>query len=165
MSQGEFWNDTLADARELLFKQMETNKGGVCPCCGRFGKIYKRKLNKAMAESLVWVYDQQMRSGLGKYFSIGDQAPRHVVRNGGSLASNRWWNLVEQEPNEDESKHTSGNWKITEKGIAFIRDEITVPKYCTTYNTRALEFSDEHTNIVGALGRPFHFRELMEEPI
>ncbi len=164
MSQREFWTDTLKEGRERFFQEAEKPKGSFCPCCGRFGKIYKRKLNKPMAESLVWVYSQTVRHG-EKYYSIGDKAPRHVVRNGGSLASNRWWGLVEQEPNEDESKHTSGNWKITDKGMLFIRDEITVPKYCTTYNTKALAFSDEHTDIVGALGRPFHYRDLMEEPV
>jgi hypothetical protein len=161
MNQGGFWVDTLKEGKERFFQEVERSKGGFCPCCGRFGKVYKRKLNRPMANGLIWLFKMFLANG-EKFVSIGDAAPRHVVRNGGSLASNRWWGFVEERLNPKKQR-TSGYWKITPKGREFIRGEITVPSHCVLFNNSIQSFSGELIDISYALGEPFDYKELMED--
>jgi len=154
---------TLAEAREQLFKEAATKDGGICPCCDRFTKIYNRKFNKAMAFSLCWLYRENIHRGQ-VWASIGDKAPRKVVRNGGSLATCAWWGLVRQRTSDSNpEKRTSGLWQITEQGIQFVECRITIPSHATTYNAQVIEFNHKQKiSIAQALGRPFHYTELME---
>jgi len=163
LSQGEFWTDTLKEGRERFFREAEKPKGSFCPCCGRFGKVYKRKLSRPMANGLLWLFTVFLEDG-DEFVSIGDRGPRYVVRSNGSVSSNEWWGLAEEKPNPDDpKKRTSGNWKITPKGRQFVREEIRVPSHCIIFNKRTLGFTDDLISIVDALGRPFNYRELMED--
>ena len=160
----DLFQSDLEEAKEKLFNEAETKEGGICPCCDRFTKIYTRKFNKAMAESLVWLFSETVRGAVDKYgyTSIGDNAPRYVIRNGGSLASCRWWGFVEKKENSDEKKHSSGTWRITVKGKAFVRGDITIASHIKTYNTENIKsIEDNQTTIQQALGRPFNYKELM----
>ncbi len=151
-------------AKRIFMVQIEEADGGVCPCCDRFGKVYKRKHDRVMAEGLLWLYELSRKHGMEKFHNKGNKSPRHVVRNGGSLAFNRHWGMVQQKPNpKDPSKRTSGQWRITTKGVWFVEGRLTIPKYCTIYNKVPWRFSEEKTDISGSLGRPFHYRELMDE--
>lgn len=158
-------NEAIIEARKQLFAEAETSNGSICPCCERFTKIYKRKFNKPMAESLLWLFTKNYEFNELKtyeYFSIGNDAPRHVVRNGGSLASCKWWDLVEQKENEDSAKHTSGMWRITNRGVRFIRGEIQIVGHIKTYNKEKIFEFDTQTTFIESLGRPFNYTELMQ---
>lgn len=162
MTQDDLFGGEKEILREKFFQEAAEPAGTICPICDRFGKIYSRKHNRAMAESLVWLFQFYLRAP-GQFASIGQDSPRFVLKNGGSLASNRWWGLVEQEENEDPKKHTSGHWRITDRGLAFVKGEIFIPSHVLTYNADAIDFSKSQTDISTSLGRPFDYRELMRQ--
>lgn len=154
---------TLEEARKELFEQAANPKGASCPCCDRFCKIYKRKLNITMARSLIWLFNKTHNS---EFVHVASVAPRFVVATN-QLPSTRWWDLSEPLPSDgpiENGKKTSGCWRITGKGISFVRGDILVPKYCFTYDGSAVEVSDDRTDIQEALGEPFNYFEMMRAP-
>lgn len=156
----------LSDARADLFKQAE--KGAICPCCDQYVKIYKRKLNSSMACGLVYVYN---------YFRSPEALPwlhlpgfftekKICSSNDGGLL--RHWELIEPMVSErKDGSWRNGHYKITSKGVAFVKGEISVPKYVYIYSQNVLGFSDgdkypkEDTTIQDSLGENFNYRELM----
>lgn len=150
--------------RDKFFTEAGQTKGTHCPVCDRFGKIYPRRHNSSMAVGLIWLYQQHLIEP-GAYVNVGSKAPRAILKNGGSYASNHWWGLVEAEENVDTKKHTSGSWRITGKGIAFVQDEIVIPSHVLTYDAEVIDCRDTTTDISTSLGRPFNYRELMRTPL
>lgn len=122
---------TLEQAKSVFRGQIE-GEGAKCPCCGRFGKIYRRTLNKVMAASLVWLYQQQ--GDEDNWVHLPTVAPRWVTKTY-QIASLRWWGLVERKDvGQDEDAYSSGLWRVTEHGKYFIQEQIAVPKVAWTYD-------------------------------
>jgi len=72
------------------------------------------------------------------------------------------WGLIEQMPGEreDGSKRV-GWWRLTDRGRAFVRGEITVPKKALIYNNKLFGFEGRQITISDALREPFDYRRLM----
>ena len=66
--------------------------GGHCPCCDRWGKIYRRGLNSSMARSLIWLVQQPDR-GDG-WVHVPDNAPAWLLRSN-QLGTLHLWGLLE----------------------------------------------------------------------
>lgn len=149
--------ETLAEAREKLMNTLG-GSGTHCPCCDQFVKLYKRKLNSTMAAGVCWLATE---SGVERqWVSVSERAPRWVVSTR-QLATVEHWGLIESKPNVDESKRCSGIWRITLRGVRFVRGEIGVPKHVYLYNARLRGFSDEWTTVHEALGDAYDYAELM----
>jgi hypothetical protein len=148
---------TIADARETFRNGLS---GGVtCPCCDRHAQIYKRKLNSAMAISLIW---------LVKYCRTGEQwahfpslAPAALVRTN-QLSTLKLWGLIERKPRgeNDKGKH-SGYWKPTESGRAFADETLEVPSFMMVYNDQIQSASPVNVGIRECLGTHFDYDDLM----
>lgn len=138
---------TLLDAKAGWRKTIH-GKGGNCPCCERFGKVYARALNKTMVESLKWLADQNTAKGLREWIDVPNTAPKAVLRSN-QLASLRWWGLVERQlpdPGDKKAKH-SGMWRVTLRGMDFVEGRLLVPKKVSTYNGEVVSTSDEMVSI------------------
>lgn len=149
-------------AKELqldLFQDMRSGKSCECPVCNQHCKIYKRKLNKSMAMAILWLV--RTSGSLLEWVNVTELGPKwlHTTR---PLPTLIHWDLIEGKKNEDASKRTSGIWRPTPKGRAFVYKEITVPKYVFLYNNTLLRMSEERTDIETALGDKFDYSELME---
>lgn len=144
--------DFLAQQRES-WQRTIAGKGGTCPCCERFGKIYKRSINTTMAYSLSWLVFTAPKDKLG-WTDVPRFGPRMVVRSN-QLPTLRWWGLVER---NDEAakvldlKHV-GLWRPTIKGVRFSNNQMAVPKYVFHYNDEVIRFSEEVMHIAGCGGR------------
>lgn len=148
--------DSLADARND-WQAAIRDKGAICPCCDRFGKVYPRSINRTMARSLVWLAHH---SRAGEWVDVPSTAPRWLVRSN-QLASLRWWGLVERAhpmPGED-AKH-SGQWRATAKGQQFAARQIAVPERVFTYGGEPTGFSDKLVHIDHSLPN-FSYAEVM----
>jgi len=156
---------TLAEAAAWLLQQHK--KGAICPCCTQFAKRYKRKLNSSMAYALLLIF-HAFRTR-----TVWLHVPEYlmeVCKTGPTVRGGDWaklihWGLIEQKPDEmrqDGSKRT-GFYKITDKGNAFVRGEIRVPKYVYIYASRCVGASEETVSFREALGREngFRYDELM----
>jgi hypothetical protein len=112
-----------------------------------------------MARCLIWLVRRYCETNT--WIDVPKEAPRFVVAAGGELAKVSHWGLAKLKQNEDNKKRTSGIWKPTKKGIAFVHRGMSVPKYVFIYNNEVSGFSEEQTDVVGALGKKFDYSELM----
>ena len=149
--------ETIAEAKKELRDNWE--KGINCQCCGQLVRLWKQLFHAGEA---IWLI-----AFIQEYDKVGDEwlTWKHVanVRNiqCGDYAKLKFWGLIEPCEYDDEGKKASGKWRPTAKARAFIRNEITIPKYVFTYDTRAVKFSEEELNIVSALGKKFDYGELI----
>lgn len=153
----EFPDDmTLAQARAKLRQLVE--EGEQCPTCTQFAKVYRRKIHASMAAALIAIYRATVM-GSGEWIEISKVLPHKQVADAAKL---RYWGLVEEEPavRSDGSERT-GFWRITIKGIAFVRDQGVVPKYARLYDGRCLGMDGDMVKISDCLGKKFDYGELM----
>lgn len=153
--------ETIREGKNHLKKH--ARKGTTCPCCGQFVKIYKRKIDSGMAQGLIAAY----KKGADKDFIHVPTALLGVQINSSTsqFSKLRYWDLVEEQVNNDTKKRTSGHWKLTDKGIDFVLRRSSVKKYVYTYNQKIVDFGDsdemEDVNIEQCLGNHFNYQELM----
>lgn len=147
---------SLEGAKQWLRARFDD--GADCPCCGQFVKRYRRKLNSNMVRFLVSLGKAQRSSG-EPWVDYRDCAFRG--RDYNQIAH---WGLAETAPlSSDSEKRTSGMWRATELGFAFLEGRERVPSHCYIYNGSALGFSEELISIHEATGSHFDFSELMRE--
>ena len=136
--------------------------GTTCPCCGRYVKLYKRKLTSSMVQALILIY---------KYFKLNPESWLHVenylkqqnisaaIR--GDFPKLRYWGLLEKQIDKrEDGSGRVGYYKVSQKGIDFINGRIEVPRFVFIYNQTVERFSEEKTGIKKALGDKFSFDEI-----
>ena len=153
--------DTLDQARKNWAVTIE-DKGGYCPCCDRWGKVYRHSISGLNAKALLWMCANT--KGNDPWIHMPTKAPRDVMRS--TFALLRWWGLiqrmyVEPEIGEDQETKHSGYWKVTDLGWQFARGRLQVPKYVYLYNDARQGMSDETTHIRDCFGKKFNYSELM----
>ena len=146
--------ETLEQAKTHVNQGL--SDGVVCPCCGQLAKLYRRKIYAAPARALISLYHKNIVSP--DYYHI---TALDVDLGGSDFSKLKYWGLIEKAPNDDPEKHSSGLWMITPKGEGYVRDHISVPKYCYVFNNEAFGFSEEKQGIRDALGEKFDYNELM----
>jgi hypothetical protein len=129
---------SLNDAKDLWADAIYS-EGAHCPCCKRWGKVYTRRLNRAMCEALSWLGAQELRDG---WIDVPNRAPKWLLRTN-QLASLRWWDLVVRRHGSDDpkKKHT-GEWKVTNKGREFLVG-FKVPESVSTYDGDVVRVASE----------------------
>ena len=116
---------TLGEARQWLRERVQD--GAECPCCKQTAKVYQRRLNKGMLNSLVAIYQA---GGNQRWVDVTTLNAKNREHN--KLA---YWDLVEAHPDH------RGLWRITAKGLEFLRGQTRVPQHVNVYNNRVLGFS------------------------
>ncbi len=154
---------SLGDARQWLRDRVD--KGAPCPCCTRFTRIYRRKLNSSMAAALVHL---ARRTERGEFVHIFDFAQEHGFQHS-DVPTLRFWGFLEAscaapgDPPHERSAGAkeAGVWAITEAGRAFVTRGIPAPMRMHLFAGRLLGASDATTTIRQALGDKFDYDELM----
>lgn len=126
----------------------QVDDGAICPCCTQFAKVYRRKVHAAMALALIDFYRRNGRQWAEWPGRQSDEAKL------------RYWELFEHV----EAEHgISGEWRITDLGERWMRNQCGIPKYARIYDGRrlSLDASDGYATIVDALGTKFDYHELM----
>jgi hypothetical protein len=154
---------TLDEARQG-WKATIADKGGHCPCCDRWGKVYRHHISGANAKALLWMAKHTDPSN--PWLDMPNVAPREILRTY-SFATLHHWNLIQRAPmvvgvGEDgqETKY-SGLWKVTPMGHHFARGKIQIPKYVYTYNNSVVDSSTETVYLRDCFGKKFNYDEIM----
>lgn len=150
----------LSEIRRQYFEKAEKAKGVICPCCERFGKVYARKFNSGMAMQLINLYRHRQEG----FVHLPSTGTRYILKD--NQVGKLWfWDMAIAEPNEDDpSKNKSGRWRITDDGIAFVEGRSTVWSHVIEYKHVIIQFRQkQRIDISDALGRPFHYQELMRD--
>jgi len=153
---------TLAQAKAQFFEDAR-RQGAKCPCCGRFGKVYKRKLHSSMVAVLVLLQRFQHLGFTHVHTLINaTTSPAVAAAIRGDFAKLRYWGLIEEGfENRGGKQVGSGKWRITGRGAQFVENAITVQRYVWVYNSDALGFHGEQISVYDALGDKFSYGELM----
>jgi hypothetical protein len=159
-SQAAFGFDTLSQAKEDVKDGRVRPEGIECPCCGQYCKVYKRKLNSAMALALIWLVRS---TAPGEFVHATTRAPREALMSRGAFAFLAYWDLAEQRLNELSDKRCSGFWRATERGRDFAYGKSTLWSHALVYDNDVLEFCGDKVDVVDALGRKFNYHELMSQ--
>ncbi|QDP52807.1 MAG: hypothetical protein Unbinned838contig1000_58 [Prokaryotic dsDNA virus sp.] len=142
---------TLAEAKQYLRDNFKT--GTECPCCGKYVKAYKRKLNAGMARALIIIYkltkDGNSVHVQSEFTKLGLRATTM------DYAYLEKWSLIEQ-------SGSNGYWKITQRGKEFVEDDIDLPEYALVYNGNVYKWADNLVNIETALTEEFDLDEIMK---
>jgi len=149
-------NETLKELRDNWSVVIE-KEGGYCPCCDRWGKIYRRGLNASMARALLWLVHTAPRSD--GWVHVPSNAPAWMLRTQ-QLPTLQLWGLVEGAPSTTKLA-SSGLWKPTDTGIAFAMNHVTVKKYVYVYNNTVMDSEGDDIRITDALGQKYNYREIM----
>ena len=149
-------NEQLAQMRDN-WEVTIGGDGGHCPCCGRWGKIYKRALNAPMARALLWLIHEPHR-GDG-WTHVPSSAPTWLLRSMG-LPKLQLWGLAESAVTKTQLE-SSGLWKPTLKGYHFATDLCSVPKYVYVYDNTVRGFERPNIDIQEALGSKYNYAEIM----
>lgn len=150
---------TLDAARVAFRSQLEGGVPVECPCCGRTGRIYRRRLNAGMARVLVRFYHLEIESP-GRWVHV------HEVFGGLGQKHRDWpllrlWGLLEPRTKHTRDEPSRGFWRLTELGRDFVQGVCRVPRFVFVFDGERTGASDEVTSIGGALGKRFDYAELM----
>jgi hypothetical protein len=147
---------TLVDAAIEFRRALEKGEKLDCPCCRRYAQIYKRRINKSMAIDLI---NAVRLKAYRDFVHIRDIQANHS--GGGDFAKLRWWKLVEQQTNDDETKRDSGLWKVTQLGLDFMQGLVDLPESVTVYDNEVLSVSDKLKSFKECLKEPFDYQEIL----
>lgn len=152
--------ETLQEARERVAAALD--EGIRCPCCIQFAKRYRRKLGSGMARWLIALYLAGAHDAWVHVSEAGAMMKRggSTVRTG-DYAKLRYWGLVTPSPKREDGKSSSGLWRLTERGIAFVRGQLEVRRCAVVYANELQGFEGPLINIRVALGDEFNYDDLM----
>lgn len=141
---------TLYDARTGWDTTIK-GKGGFCPCCDRWGKVYKLKLNKSLARALHWIASNGDASG---WVDVQNNAPRWMLKSKTySLLAH--WGLIESR------LQRSGIWRATAKGTLFVAGLDTAPAAVYVFDDKVVGVDSTQVTYTSCLGVDFNRDELL----
>jgi len=148
----------LSEAKS--FVESHKNEGVRCPCCAQYAKRYRRKITSAMAYGLLLIHKNSQGEWLHieEFFKNQSDIPSSIR---GDISKLRHWGLLEKNYAKSEDGNSNGLYRITSKGRAFVKGEITVPRYCYIFNDEVNGFSEEKATIQSALTDKFNYSELL----
>jgi hypothetical protein len=152
--------DSLSEARQWLRDNRE--KGVDCPCCDQFAKVYRRAMLGAIPLLLIRIYRENPTDYVNIPDLYKDVAGEDAVHERGTGLKAKYWGLIEPMPGDRlDGSNRNGWWRLTDAGRAFVRGQITVPKYVHTFNDECLERSGRQVSITDVLGNRFNYNDMM----
>lgn len=142
----------LAKQRSDWNKSIEAD-GAHCPCCGKWGKIYKTKLSQHLALCLRWIDQHGDEEG---WVDVQNTAPRFMLKSK-TYPLLEHWGLIESQA------HRSGIWRSTLKGADFLAGSNNQPSAVYIYDNKVWGFDAESISFRACFGVHFDFEELMSE--
>jgi len=142
---------SLAAAQAWLREQLA--EGARCPCCTQFAKVYRRKVNSAMARAIIHQY---------RTVGLAYAQTTRLCPWTHEAAQLSWWGLLEEEPVRRDDGGRSSWWRVTNTGAEFARNELRIPKYAVVYDGRLQRLDGtEWVDVRACLGARFNYEELM----
>lgn len=134
------------------------NDGGHCPCCDRWGKVSPQSMSETMALALLWL--SRADADVHGWVDVPKSAPRWMLR-GKTYTTMARWGLIEKGSREDASKKSDGYWRVTAKGWAFLRGQVSVPQKVYTYNNTVEGYSEKVVYFRDCFGKYFDYETVM----
>ena len=147
---------TLQQAKDWLAHSVEDPEGAICPCCERFDKVYSRKINNSSIRALASLHRYSRTGDAYHHYSDFVAKFQH-----GDFPKLQWLGLLERAPQDDKNKKTSGMYRITGRGRAFVRGEVAIPERVVLYHN-VLVGTDGDQKYIKDFWPDFNYAELMQ---
>lgn len=159
------WTPTIEEIRAYMRERW--GEGVECPCCSQNVKLWKRRVNRGMAEVLVALARETVRRRISPDHRPYINVERDLIRGNEELqgardwATLRFWNLIEP-LGDGGSRKATGEWRITVGGLWIVShpDRALLPDWIEVFNNRARGQSEEKRSLLDALQRPFSWQEV-----
>jgi len=148
--------DTLGDARAWLRGSLD--RGERCPCCTQRAQVYRRAITSAMARALIHSF---RIAGVNNSFHMPSVLTDRLSY-GGDAAKLAYWDLIIEDHTPREDGGRAGWWKVTNTGMLYATNRITLPKYARVFDGRCLGYEGDHVSILQSLGKQFNLIALLE---
>lgn len=148
---------TMEDLRAAFKAGRDSRKGTCCPVCDRFAKTYKVKLDVPMATALAWMVKNH---GTGWVDIIRNAPP--WLRQSRRLTKLKYWGFVVQRDAPPPGKKTSGVWRATLTGEAWIKGMLPAPPWLLIYADKTEGGPAHSIKPHDVLGR-FDYQAMMQE--
>lgn len=151
----------LREARTYV--ETHLTEGVTCPACGQYAKRYRRSIHAGMARSAIALYQQGAYDGatVGTIHTAGWTHLTRAGNPGGDEAKLRYWRLLEEMVSAGPPARSTGFWRLTRRGVFFVRDALLVPKFALVYNGECLGHELPLVGIRDCLGSKLNYEELM----
>lgn len=149
-----------AEIKALFFARLNRGEELDCPCCGRYAKVYKRRVHKGLAAVLIAMYRQARANG-GEIAYVEMPQLLRDFRAGRDFCILKYWQLVEEMPNDDPTKRMSGFWRLTPVGVDFVLGRVKIHTYAHVFDDVVSFYSGEMISLEEIGGAGFSYRELM----
>lgn len=151
-----------------MFTKEVMNKGCKCPVCNQNVRLQKYTINAEMAKCLIDLYKLNKKHPERIWFHVAKDI-KIGISVSGAFAKMRHWGLIEQltPKNNLTAKKTSGMWRITDKGMDFVLNRNTIPKFIKVYNQTFYGFEEEKNEknkpitITDAISTKFNYQDLL----
>lgn len=146
--------DPLAEAKQQF--QKELPKGTHCPCCGRPAGYYRVNFNNAMVEGLAWIAKEGKSTDTG-WVDVQGKAPRRILKARTYMKAALWGLLEKYKPGAGQGS----KWRVTDKGLQFLRSEIRIPKAAMVYDGKVQTFIGDECLVHQLVNKSFDLNDLM----
>ena len=154
---------TLGEARKLL--REKAPEGIDCPLCTRRVAVQNRPINATMLLCLRWLISASNEGD--RWVHVPTEGPKWLQRTK-QHTTLRWWGLIEsgrQGRKKDPKAPGEGYWRPTEKGITFIKGEVSVDLRVVTFNDNVLGYTGPKVFGQDVMGEGFKFASVFEVPL
>ncbi len=154
----------MMDAARSQFKeQLLDGQQKDCPCCGRHAQVYKRRLHKSVAVALIRLYKIHMNHDLGfaAFVHVSDLVVEGMSGIG-DFSKAKYWDLIEADANDDPTKKSAGRWRLTQKGVSFVKGQLGIKEWALVFDDTVIEHRGKTVYIHDSLSADFNYSELME---
>lgn len=156
---GPFFHETrfedISKAREMLSTYMKGGLQQTCPCCSQTVKLYARKITSRMVVGLKAI------EARGVMLSTDVS---QIGGGGGDVSKLRYWGLIQLGITTvvvNGKRTDKRSWKCMPKGVDFLYNNLSIPKYAMIYRDQLFGFSKEMTTIHDCVDDDFDFHDLM----
>jgi len=153
--------EVLANLRAEVDEHLQPGMPAMsCRVCGQRVHLDKRPLNKGMARALIRLaaHARRFQKGIAtdewmdyRNWNAGGEARDHTL-----MRHLPGWGLIEADP-----VRPGGWWKITERGLAFAREQIRVPRAMYYFDRECYGFTKQKIGIRDVL--PFDLDQLLKD--
>ncbi len=156
-------NLTLNQGRANFRAELQALNEAVCPCCQRRARINKLRIHSTLALMLARLYyaAKHSASGLPTEWIHIEQFRPSKHGSGRDFSITKHWGLAEAKPaGADDDKPSSGLWRLTPRGVAFVLNQIGVPRFAMVMDDALVGVSGENVTMEEAVKRKFSYAEL-----
>ena len=156
--QLNLFGESLASAKEKFNRTLDEGGECDCPVCGRFAKVWKRRIHTGIAIQLIELYK------LGGYTDYVHTSK--LIAPGasgvGDFSKAKYWDLIQEmpEPVDQLDKKSNGYWRLTRRGVDFVLNTAAIQEYAFVYDDTVLKFDGNTVTIEDCLGKKFNYNEL-----